>query len=126
MLIAAAILFVNSVGAGLLVLGFFLLPNIVGLWLWSARNRMRAYTALQILLALCGVFSFATLWILDENAYHIGSAEPGALVGGNTAPGNAKYLALLLFAGLMVMFHFIERAARRRNAPRDKNQPPQV
>ena len=83
------------------MLAFGLGANAFGTWLWSRRETLAPYPAIQMLLAACGVAALLTVLALSGTAPELGRGE------------RLSPWILLLFPGLMVTFHLRERAARR-------------
>ena len=103
--------------AGLLLLFCGLLPNLLGTLLWLRRDRLAPYPALQGLLAI--VFAFTAIAL-------------GGLVWGGPVLGlDPRFSAetrqagwiLLLFPGLMAMFHLQEKGAPRQTGTREDTEP---
>lgn len=94
------LLWKSCVLTGCVFLGSFLAPNIIGLVLWSKRDRIRPYPAIQWLIVIIGVFTVVSLVCLDISA-KIQLVSPQY----EQFP-RAMYLLLLMFPALMVMFHF--------------------
>ena len=102
-----ALLIPKNALIGRAVLGCGLVPNLLGAWLWMQRSKLNPYPALQILLAVVGGFALIAFLLLD----YAGLMEQ-AWNGAQQRPGNLGYFTLLIFPGLMLMFHLRERAAR--------------
>ncbi len=85
----------------------FLAPNIAGLAMWLRRDRLQPYTAIQLLLASVTMAAFGAMAFMKV-AVPAKMQQPGVSM-------NSSYLSLLIFPGLMLMFHFIEKGARKRN-----------
>ena len=106
-LVAAIMMLQRDVTIGVATLAFFLFANLVGTWIWSQRERFRPYPAIQGLLVLMGVVSFAATFLLDQTG-HFESLAVGAQASAST-----MYLVLaLMIPGLMFLFHVIERNNR--------------
>ena len=88
----------RALGALLLFLGA--LPNALGVLLWSRRSVLSPYPALQALLVLCGLSALAA--ICSVRAFGL---SPSSL-------GLPSAWLLMLFPGLMLLFHVRERGAR--------------
>ena len=105
-LIAALIFFTKDYQAALLTLACFLIPNLIGCWLWSSRQRIAAYPAFQILLTCIGLFSLIALFILDKSG-HWSDVSDGMSV-------TSTYILLgFIWSGLMLGFWLKERQMRR-------------
>jgi hypothetical protein len=89
----------RMVGAAVLLFG--LLPNLVGLALWRNRHRLSPYPALQLLIATAAVSALVSMLILWR------SGAPEAPL---QLPSSLWFL--LIYPGLMLVFHFRERAVR--------------
>lgn len=89
----------------------FVVANAVGAALWSRRDRLMPYPAIQAMLATCGVVGASALaflhllhpgLVVDRRPWYGISDDPLA------APG-----LLLLIAALMAWLHVMERAGRK-------------
>lgn len=98
-----------QVGLAVFVCG--LVPNLIGLRLWQMRNRVEPYPAIQSLLLILWGFTVLAVLVLDVT----GTWLPA--VGSPEQDPASLYCVLVLFPGLMLMFHLQERAARRRSGP---------
>jgi hypothetical protein len=107
LLILGGLLLPEEALAGTLVFLCGVLPNGIGLLLWSRRVRLDPYAAIQVLLASAGAFALIALLLLDF-------LGPEPLLDKHF-PGMAKptYAMLLIYPGLMLLFHLQERAVRR-------------
>ena len=108
MLIAAVLFLPKEPVAGIVALICFAVPNIFGLLLYRQRHRIAPYPALQGLLLLTGIFT--TLFIVYLNLSGLAPAFDLRL----SRDQGVVYLLPLLFVGLMLWFHWQERAARRK------------
>jgi hypothetical protein len=90
----------RKVGAVVLVLG--LVPNFVGLALWRHRHRLSPYPALQLLIATAGISALVSMVVLWRLTGPVSSLQ---------LPSSLWFL--LLYPGLMLVFHLQERAARK-------------
>ncbi len=88
----------RMVGAAVLVLG--LLPNLVGVALWRSRHRLSPYPALQLLVATAGIAGLVSMLLL----WRSGGDAPSL-----SLPSSLWFL--ILYPGLMLVFHLQERAA---------------
>jgi hypothetical protein len=115
-LIAALVLLPKHPVSGIIALSSFALPNIFGLMLYRNRNRLAPYPAIQWLVFVIGIFTVSFVVYLDrldlvqEIDPRLGSDRWGF------------YLVPVLFAGLMFLFHVVERKARKR--PTEGNTTP--
>ena len=90
---------------GAILLGCFAVTNFVGTALWAKRDRVDPYWAIQILLAVILLFTAVGMVAADW----FGALEEfGRWGGGSRSP----YLCLLMFPGLMIWFHFLNRAGK--------------
>ena len=81
--------------------------NFVGWSLWKRRDRLRAYPAIQILFVVEGLFALLAIAFLHFRAamQHLPEQSRVSLP--------TMYGALLVFPGLLLMFHIQERARRK-------------
>lgn len=86
---------------GVAVLGLALAANVAGCVLWARRDRLEAYPAIQMLIAICGAAALVSVLL----AGFTGGA------GGEDDP-TPSLLALLVYPGLMLVFWLQERSAR--------------
>ncbi len=94
---------------GALVIAFSLAPNVLGVILWRMRDRMRPYPAVQLLVAVSAAFALATFISLDV-AGRISSLRAGS--------GWSVYWVLLVYPGVMLMFHLQTRVRGGGGPPR--------
>ena len=90
---------------GLILVGCFVLINLLGTMLWNRRDFIAPYTAVQCLILLNGVFAFFTIILIDHY---------GSIVDIDPRYMNMPswvYGMLLMFPGMMLMFHLMERQA---------------
>ena len=89
-----------------LLLGCFVLANLVGTIIWMNRAKVDPYRAIQVLLLV--IFAFTTIamvsadWLGFLGDFHQRVKNPRLL-----------YLVLLMFPALMTMFHFQNRVKSR-------------
>ncbi len=86
--------------AGLMISVCFLVPNIVGLALWQRRAKIRLYRALQMLLAVAGVFAAFAMTIL----YYTKTSH---LVGIRREAWYLMFLVFLVFPLMMIILHLL-------------------
>jgi len=87
---------------GWAVLSLGLLPNVVGCLMWRRRQRLSPYRALQELIALAGLCALVSMLILMRSDVSLPSLQ---------LPSSLWFL--LIYPGMMLVFHVQERAARR-------------
>ena len=101
--------------AGSLLLVCGLLPNLIGTGIWMRRCRLAPYPALQLLVATVFVFTALALGGL------ILCGQPLGLQPQYSVETRQVVWILLIYPGLMLMFHLQERSASRMNAPAGKS-----
>ncbi len=81
--------------------------NLVGWSLWKRRDHLRAYPALQILFVVEGLFALLAIAFLHlrDAMRHLPEQSQVSLP--------TMYGALLVFPGLLLLFHVQERATRK-------------
>ncbi len=87
---------------GALVLALAAVPNVVGIILWRMRERVRIYPAVQALIVVAGLAGLMAVVSLD-----VAGRIP-------VDPPTSPYWTLLVYPGVMLMFHLQNRAARKR------------
>ena len=106
MLVAVTALIPVDATVAAITFGIFLVPNLLGLYLWRSRRRLSAYPCLQLLIAVTGVCALGLflLWRgMPAERLH------------EAFRGQSDYLHfgwLLILPGLMLMFHLQQRAGR--------------
>ena len=105
MLVAGVLVLAQGSLLGLVVLVCFLIPNVVGVVLWCLRDRIRPYPAIQILVAVMGVFSVLTLVAFDVS---------GRLDAYSEGSSRSTYWMLMVFPAVMLMFHLQNRSGRKK------------
>lgn len=103
LLMSGAVLLREAPTAGAVALAAFLVANVTGWLLWSRRDRMLPYPAIQWLLAVMGVT--ATAFVVYVNMAGVVHALDDRLGMGSWG----FPFVPLLFVGLMVLFHVLER-----------------
>jgi hypothetical protein len=88
----------RATGAVVLALGLGV--NALGAWLWRGRHEREPYPAIQLLLGACAGVAVVSVWLASA----ADSANEGF------AP---SLPVLLVYPGLMLLFHLQEQAARR-------------
>jgi hypothetical protein len=90
-----------DVNTAMVVIGLFVLANVVGMLIWNRRDKMSAYKGIQILLPIVGAAGLATVYMLERsNIYE--SIQAGGTVSARSTYG----IILLVVAALMLMFYF--------------------
>ena len=90
-----------DVNTAMVVIGLFVLANVVGMLIWNRRDKMSAYKGIQILLPIVGAAGLATVYMLERsNIYE-------SIQVGGTVSARATYgIIVLVVAALMLMFYF--------------------
>jgi hypothetical protein len=92
----------------------FAVANAIGTWLWLRRDRLRPYSAIQMLLlviAICGLVALVTFDVLRPASVRL---DLTSQYGGDLDKG---YLFFLVGVPLgMVWFHLMERSVRAARA----------
>ena len=101
--------------AGILLLVCGLLPNIIGTLLWMRRDRLAPYPALQLLVATVFVFTALALGGL------ILCGRPLGVLPQYSAEARQTVWFILIYPGMLLMFHLQERSAARTNGPAGKS-----
>ena len=118
LLLYGALLVGRDVPLGLLVLVLGLVANVVGVVLWSRRDRMAPYPAIQSLLLAIGVCGLAA--VVAVHRLTIARGLDRALL----EQPRRLYWGLLLIPAIMVLFHLAERGGRRAAARAGKQEKP--
>src|SRR5437867_3891353 len=98
LVVGAAVLAASAPLAALTWAACFVVANAAGWWLWQRRDRLRPYPAMQALVLVCGVVALVAMAALDL----IGTDD------GMLGKPVRRYLALLVFPGLLVLFGWLE------------------
>jgi hypothetical protein len=105
MALLGLLLLLDAPGLGALVIAFALAPNVLGIVLWRMRDRIRPYPAAQLLIAVSAAFALAAFISLD-----VAGRIPALRAGS----GWSVYWILLVYPGMMLMFHLQQVAAKKR------------
>ncbi len=106
--IAAVLLAFSDPGLGLWLGVIVAAVNGLGISLWLQRDRIRAYPAVQLMIASVCVASLLATLVID------GHGRWDTLgTGANISAGQMYLLIIGLFGGLFGSFHLRERHARR-------------
>jgi len=89
-------------GAMLAIL--FAAPNVIGTMLWFRRERVAPYPAFQLLILCSAISAFAAFFILIKSAVFAEEVRSTSLA--------SLFIPLLIFPGLMFMFHLMEKQSR--------------
>ena len=81
-LIAGLLALQHDRGVAVVTLALFALPNLVGLRLWTSRDRLSPINALRTLLMAVGLFGLAAVYVLDS-----GGVWEAIQVGGRASAG---------------------------------------
>lgn len=101
----------GDLSGGAILILCFAAPNILGTFLWTRRASIPPYPAIQALLLGVAVAAYTAFFILLRSDVLVREVHAGAW-----AP---VFLPLLLFPGMMLMFHVIEKEARQHRPPKD-------
>ena len=103
----AAILFLSQTPPlAALLLGCFVVANLVGTLIWMNRGKVDPYRAIQVLLLV--VFAFTTIAMVSAD--WLGFMRE---LDQRVKNPRLLYLVLLMFPALMTMFHFQNRMKSR-------------
>jgi hypothetical protein len=120
MLVGAAVLAPRAADVAAVWLACFAVPNAIGCRLWRRRGRLRPYPATQALLLACvmsGLLALAALHVMRPG---LRIAQPP---GVRLADEPRLVLGLLLmWGGLALTFHLLERSARERAEVRSRDE----
>ena len=98
--VAGVLSAIKDFETGMITLALFVIPNIVGLFLWRKRESLSCYKATQLLLALIGICGFVTIYVLDSRQQWL------AIQSGSTGSASGGYITLAItIVGLMAMFY---------------------
>ncbi len=90
-----------DVNTAMIVIGLFVIANVVGMLIWRRRDKMSAYAGIQILLPIVGAAGLATVYMLERsNIYE------AIQVGGTVSARSTYGIIILVVAALMLMFYF--------------------
>ena len=104
--ICAALLVPHDLAIASAAFGLFVAANLVGTALWRARDRVSAYSGMNILLIVIGATSLAAVFVIDSaGLWHVVEG-----VGGKVSAGQMYILIVALILGLQVLFWSINRS----------------
>lgn len=98
-LVAGLLTLPKDMLSAVIVLGLFAIVNVVGFILWSRRESLSPYVAIQILLPVLGAAGLLTVFVLDRaDVYE-------SIQHGSSVSANGTYFILVgVVAALMLMF----------------------
>lgn len=99
-LVAAILAAVRDVSMGLILLGIFAVPNIIGYAFWH-QKKLSCYAATQWLIAMMGVSGVLAIYVLDQ-----GRMWREIQTGGSVSAASAYGLVVMVAAILMLTFYF--------------------
>ena len=86
-----------------------IIPNWIGYAIWTRRDRIQPYAALQMILGI--VFAFTIMAIISHDQL----LSP-LTIDDRFGTGRQTYKLLAIFPAMMLMFAFMERIGKRKNA----------
>ena len=90
-----------DVNTAMIVIGLFVIANVVGMLIWRRRDKMSAYAGIQTLIPIVGAAGLATVYMLERsNIYE------AIQVGGTVSARSTYGIIVLVVAALMLMFYF--------------------
>ena len=90
-----------DVNTAMIVIGLFVIANVVGMLIWRRRDKMSAYAGIQILLPIVGAAGLATVYMLERSNIYA-----AIQVGGTVSARSTYGIIILVVAALMLMFYF--------------------
>ena len=91
------------------LLFLFVFANAVGTWLWTRRTRVSPYKAIQTLVVMAGACSMGVVFIVADNGHWNVIQQYGGSVSARTT----YLLILTMVAGLLLLFHYLNRQNTR-------------
>lgn len=108
-LVTAFVLYPVDMNTAIFVLLLFVFGNAIGTWMWTRRSRINPYKAIQTLVLIAGACSMAAVFIVADNGHWMAIQQFGGAVSART-----MYLLILaMVAGLLLLFHFLQRQSVR-------------
>ncbi len=90
-----------DVTTAIIIIALFVLANVIGMAIWRRRDKLSAYTGVQILLPIVGAVGLATVYVLESsNIYE------SIQVGGTVSARSTYGIIVLVIAVLMLVFYF--------------------
>ena len=102
--ISAVIVMPRDTTVGLTTLALFVVVNAIATGMWMQRERLDPYRAIQVLIILAGIYSFAATWVLDR----AGQFESLG-VGGQVSAASMYLILALMIPAMLLLFHFVWR-----------------
>jgi hypothetical protein len=107
-LIAAAMSFPHDRKAAIVVMALFLFANLFGTGLWLRRDRINAYSAIQLLMPVLAISGLGAVVVLDRAGIY-----EAIQLGPPVSARSTIAILVLVFAALMILFHLIARNSNR-------------
>ena len=90
-----------DVNTAMIVIGLFVIANVVGMLIWRRRDKMSAYAGIQTLIPIVGAAGLATVYMLERsNIYE------AIQVGGTVSARSTYGVIILVVAVLTLTFYF--------------------
>ena len=90
-----------DVNTAMIVIGLFVIANVVGMLIWRRRDKMSAYAGIQTLIPIVGAAGLATVYMLERsNIYE------AIQVGGTVSARSTYGIIILVVAVLTLTFYF--------------------
>ncbi len=83
------------------VIGMFVVANMIGMGIWRRREKLSAYTGIQILLPIIGAVGLAAVYALERSGIY-----ESIQVGGTVSARSTYGIIILVVPALMLMFYF--------------------
>jgi hypothetical protein len=90
-----------DVTTAIIIIALFVLANVIGMAIWRRRDKLSAYTGVQILLPIVGAVGLATVYVLESS-----NIFESIQVGGTVSARSTYGLIVLVIAVLMLVFYF--------------------
>lgn len=109
MLILGVVLLWREPVSGAVCLAAFAALNLWGVYLWKSRGKLTAYAGIQrLLMGVCATY-LLVVWVVNAS----GASQPPS--PGEWVSTRLPYGLVALGPALMLFFHIMERAARKRD-----------
>jgi hypothetical protein len=90
-----------DITTAVVVIGLFVLANVIGMVIWRRRDRLSAYAGIQILLPIVGAVGLAATYVLERS-----NIFESIQVGGTVSARSTYGIIILVVGALMLMFYF--------------------